>query len=56
MRKKSEPDLAAECRARFLHYCLMYHEAKFHKDKRHYVEKAYEQIDIFLDLRDVQSL
>jgi hypothetical protein len=54
--KKTDDDLAAECREKFLHYCAMRHEAKFHKDKRHYAEKAYEQVDIYLDLRDVQSL
>jgi hypothetical protein len=56
MRKKPEPDLAAECRERFLHYCLLYKQAAFHSLKRTYAEKAYEQVDIYLDLRDVQSL
>lgn len=54
--KKNADDLEAECRARFLHYCAMYREAKFHSLKRTYAEKAYEQIDVYLDLRDVQSL
>lgn len=55
MRKKPEADLAAECRAKFLYFCEQYRMAKFHSLKRHYVEKAYEQVDIYLDLRDIEQ-
>jgi len=52
----SDTDLAAECRSKFLLYCQLYREAKFHSLKRQYAEKAYEQVEIYLDWRDVQSL
>jgi len=56
VKKKTEGDLAAECRSKFLLYCQLYREAKFHSLKRQYAEKAYEQVEIYLDWRDVQGL
>lgn len=56
MRKRPEPDLAAECREMFLHYCHLYRAASYHADKRKYADAAYEQVDIYLDLRDLDAL
>lgn len=49
-------DFEADCRSKFLRFCQRYAEAKYHADKRHYLEKAYLVIDAYLDWRDVQSL
>lgn len=54
--KRSEPDLEHDCRVRFAYWCEQYAASVFHADKARYVKKAYEEIDVFLDLRDVQSL
>lgn len=49
-------DFELECRARFQTFCDLYQKAKFHSLKRKYAAQAYEQIDAYLDWRDVQSL
>lgn len=45
-----------ECRQRFLGFCILYKMASYHSEKRKYVEAAYDQVDVFLDWRDLQSL
>lgn len=49
-------DIETECRARFQRFCELYAEAAYHSMKAHYVKKAYEQIEIYLDHRDIQNL
>ena len=49
-------EFEAECRKRFQLYCECYRAAAYHSLKRHYVEKAYEVIEVYLDHRDIQSL
>lgn len=56
MKKKAEVTFEDNCRMRFAFYCQKYAEAKFHSEKRHYVEKAYEAIEDWIDHRDIQSL
>lgn len=51
-----EKSFEDECRARFLNYCRAYRTAPYHVHKRMYLAKAYEQIDAYLDWRDVQGL
>ena len=56
MHQNVEPDLEAECRERFNRCCESYAAAVFHAEKWHWLELAYLQVDIYLDLRDVQNL
>lgn len=56
MHQPVELDLEAECRERFERCCAKYREAPFHAEKRHWLELAYLQVDIYLDHRDIQSL
>lgn len=61
MRKKKPEhqnldDLAAECRERFLHHCRQWAAVPYHADKRKFAERAYEQVDIYLALRDLEAL
>lgn len=53
---KKDADLEAECREKFARFCVLYAESPFHIDKRRYHDLAYEQVEIFLDLRDVNAL
>lgn len=53
---KTDADLEAECREKFAYYCRRYAESPFHVDKDRYVVKAYEQVEIYLDIRDIDSL
>lgn len=53
---KTDADLEQECREKFAYYCKRYAESPFHIDKKRYVEKAYEQVEIFLDLRAIDGL
>lgn len=55
-KKPDADDLAAECRERFLHHCAQYKASPFHIDKRKFLERAYEQVDIYLALRDLDAL
>lgn len=52
----NEPDLEAECRERFNKCCESYREAKFHAEKKHWLEMAYLQVDVYRDHRDIQGL
>jgi len=54
MAKRDEFEV--ECRARFAHYCRLYAAAPFHADKKVHAEKAWVEIDAFLDWRDFQAL
>lgn len=56
MHQNVEPDLEAECRERFNRCCESYAAAVFHAEKRHWLELAYLQVDIYLDHRDIQAL
>jgi hypothetical protein len=56
MKKKAEVTFEDNCRMRFQHHCEKYAEAKFHAEKRHYMEKAYDAIEDFLDYVGIQSL
>lgn len=49
-------DFEADCRAKFVYYCRRCAESPFHAEKKMYAIKAFEQIDAYLDWRDVQTL
>lgn len=53
---RTDVDLEAECREKFAQFCALYADSPFHIDKRRYHDLAYEQVEIFLDWRDVQRL
>lgn len=55
-KKSYTPDLEAECRAAFAYYCARWAAAPFHVDKKKFFDLAYEQVDIYLDLRDLDAL
>jgi hypothetical protein len=51
-----EESFEETCRTRFLYYCDLRQRTPYHIDKRRYAEKAWVQIDAYLDWRDVQGL
>ena len=51
-----EDDFAAECKRRFIQHCQSATLAPFHKDKRVYIDAAWNEVDAYLDWLDVQKL
>ena len=49
-------DFAAECKTRFLHYCHAREIAKYHSLKKKCLAKAEEQLDLYLEFLEIQSL
>lgn len=51
-----ERDLAEDCREKFLQFCRAREITSFHSLKSKWADMAWEQVDIYLDLRDIESL
>lgn len=49
-------EFGEECRLRFLAYCELARVSPYHFQKREYAEKAWAQVDAFLDWRDINGL
>lgn len=54
--QKPADDFAAECKRRFALHCQARAIAPFHKDKRVYTDKAWAEVDAYLDWLDISSL
>lgn len=45
-----------ECQAKFHLYCRAYKAAKYHSEKRRYLDKIDAQLDLYHEWRDIQGL
>jgi len=52
----TEPDFAAECARKFRVHCNCRDLAPFHVDKDKYAEKAWAEVDAYLEWLEIQKL